>query len=220
MTIETAVRLSGFFFLFILILNFVMVRLGKKIEVGEYDADAKLEQISKDPSKFQASVVLALIEHLIIIALAITLFIAFRSYSLILGIVWTICRTGEGLIYSYSEINYWGLLNLARQYSVASSTEKQSLSENGRIILERHDAKFTLGMVFWSIGTLAYSILFVTYGAVPGIIGWLGIVTSVSSSIGYGIKLVKPDFNIFLAIGGLSAMLFEFIIGGWLLFFS
>lgn len=68
MTIEIAMRLSGFLFLLILVLNFAMVRLGRKIEVGDYDTDAKLQKISDEPNKFQISVVLALIEHIIIIA--------------------------------------------------------------------------------------------------------------------------------------------------------
>jgi hypothetical protein len=220
MSVEIAMRVAGFFFLLILVLNFVAVALGKKIEVDGYDSDAKLQKISEEPGKFQISVLVAMIEHLVIIALGILLFVAFRSYNLILGIVWTIFRAGEGLIYSYSEINYWSLLSLARQYAGAENSEKHMLSDTGHTILERHNAKFTLGMVFWAIGTLAYSILFIKYGVVPGIIGWLGIATSVSSGIGYGIKLLKPGFNILLAIGGLSAMLFELIIGAWLLFFS
>jgi hypothetical protein len=220
MSIEFAMRLAGLLFLLILVINFAMVRLGRKIEVDDYDSDAKLQMISEEPNKFQISVGLALIEHIIIIALGITLFFAFRSYNLILGIVWTIFRAGEGLIYSYSEINYWGLLNIARQFAGASGAEKTSLGDKGRLILDTHNDKFTLGMVFWSLGTLAYSVLFVTTGVLPQFIGWLGIITSVSSGIGYGMKLLKPGFNILLAIGGLSAMLFELILGVRLLFFS
>jgi hypothetical protein len=220
MTVEIAMRLSGFLFLFILVLNFAMVKLGKKMQVGEYDADARLQKISDDPNKFQISVVLALIEHFCIIALAFMLFIAFSPYSLILGIIWTIFRTGEGLIHIYNEIRYWGLLNVARQYAGAIGTEKNALSDSGRVILQRYDSRFAYAMILWSIGTLAYSILFVAYGVIPPIIGWLGIVTSISWCFGEGIKLIKPSFNILIAIGGLSAMLFEFIIGGWLLFFS
>ncbi|NIS67677.1 MAG: DUF4386 family protein [Proteobacteria bacterium] len=220
MAIEIAMRLSGFLFLFILVLNFVMVKLGKKMEVGDYDSDAKLKEISDDPKKFQISVVLALIEHISIIALAFMLFVAFNSYSLILGIIWTIFRTGEGLIHIDNEIKYWGLLNVARQYADASGAEINSLRDSGSVILQTYDSRFAYAMILWSIGTLAYSILFVTYGVIPTVIGWLGIATAISWAIGEGIKFIKPGFNILIAIGGLSAMLFEFIIGGWLLFFS
>lgn len=117
-------RLSGFLFLFIMVLNYAMVALGKKTEVGDYDTDAKLQQINNDPNKFYLSIVLSLIEHISIIALAITLFIVFSPINMMLAIVWTAFRTGEGLIFIYDETNYWGLLKLARQYSDTSGPEK------------------------------------------------------------------------------------------------
>ena len=72
-------------------------------------------------------------------------------------------------------------------------------------------------MICWSIGALAFSIVTVAYDVVPQIIGWLGIVASILVGFGTGIKLVKPKFE-FEVIGALFAMLFEAIIGGWLLF--
>ena len=42
MTIEIAMRLSGFLFLFILVLNIAMSAFGNKTEIGDYDSDAKL----------------------------------------------------------------------------------------------------------------------------------------------------------------------------------
>jgi hypothetical protein len=70
----------------------------------------------------------------------------------------------------------------------------------------------------FSIGTLAYSILFVTYEVVPAIIGWFGIVACIPYGLGNGIILVKPNFKVLLYIGGLLILLFEIVLGGWLLF--
>jgi hypothetical protein len=72
-------------------------------------------------------------------------------------------------------------------------------------------------MICWSIGTLAFSIILVTSEFAPQIIGWLGIISSILVGFGTAIKLVKPNFKGEI-IGGLSAILFEVIIGGWLLF--
>lgn len=217
------ITLSGFLFLFILVLNVLMAAFGNKIEIGDYDSDAKLQKINADPNKFQISIVLGLIEHVSVIILAIMLFIVFSSYNITLGIVWITFRTGEALIYIYNEINYSKLLNIARQYSVTSGAEKQSLSDLGRIILQTKHYRYTFAAISFSIGTLAYSILFVTYGVIPPIIGWLGIVASISFGFSSGIKLVKPNYKgliVLLAIGGLLVALFEAIIGGWLLFFG
>ena len=163
---------------------------------------------------------LALIEHGSVIALAIMLFIVFSPYNLVLGIVCIIFRIGEGLIQYINEPNYWGLLKIARQYSGTSGAEKNSLSDLAHSIFKTKDSRFKFAMICWSIGTLAFSIVLVTSEVVPQIIGWLGIVASILVGFGNGIKLVKPNFQDFTAIGGLTAILFEIIIGGWLLFSS
>ena len=161
---------------------------------------------------------LILMEHFNIIALATMLFIAFGSYSPILGIVWITFRIGEGLIQIYYKKNYWGLLNIARQYSGTSGAEKNALIDLGRSILKTKSSGFSFAQILFSIGTLAYSILFVTYGVVPVIIGWFGIGASIIYGFGNGIQLVKPSFKVLWNLGGLLIWLFEIILGGWLIF--
>jgi len=209
--------LSGFLFLFILVLNLVMGALGYLMEKDDYNPDANLKKINNDPKKFQISIILALIEHGSVIALTILLFIAFSPYNIILGIVLIICRTGEGLIQFYNEPSYWRLLKIAREYSGASDAEKNSLSEQARTIFKTKDYRFKYAMILWSIGTLAFSIVLVISEVVPQVIGWLGIITSILIGFGTGLKLVKPKVK-YTEIGALSAILFEIIIGGWLLF--
>jgi hypothetical protein len=215
MTNELAMHVSGFLFLFILATGIASRALGYKLD--DYDSEARLQQIIGDPRKFQISVGLLLIEHASIIALAIALFVAFGSYSVALGVVWVTFRTGEALVQFRSEIGYWGLLGLARQYADAGDAERKTLIESGRVILYTKNARFTLAMVLFGIGTLAYSILFVLYGVVPSIIGWFGIVVGVLDALGSGIRLAKPDFVVLAYLGGLLTLIFELIIGGWLL---
>jgi len=216
MSVETI--LSGFFFWFIITTNILSNKFGYKT-FGDMDSDAELQKISKDPTKFKVSIVLILIEHLSIISLAITLFIAFSSYNIILGIVWCISRTGEGLIQIYDKKNYWGLLNLAKKYSGAIDVEKDELIDSGRSIFKTKSTIFAFAQLLFSIGTLAYSIMFATSGVVPAIIGWFGIVASILYGLGNGIFLIKPDVKGVWNLGGLLILLFEIVLGGWLLFF-
>jgi hypothetical protein len=211
--------LSGFLFLFIMITNIASGRFGYET-VNEVDSDAKLQQINDDPKKFTISFILILIEHVSIIAVAVMLYIAFSPYNLILAVVWTIFRIGEGLIQIYDKINYWGLLKLASQYSGTSGAEKNALIDLGSSILKTKNSIFTFAQILFSIGTVAYSILFVTYGVVPEIIGWFGIVASIIYGFGNGIKLVKPNFKVLWNVGGLLILIFEIVLGGWLLFSS
>ena len=211
--------LSGFLFLFIIITLVVSGAFGYSV-VSDLDSDAKLQEINKDPKKFKIGTVLALIEHGSIITLALMLFLAFNSYSLILAVVWTISRITEGLIDFYNEKNYWGLLNIARQYSVSSGAEKESLSDLARGILKTKNSVLAFAQIFFSIGTLSYSILFVTSGVVPELIGWFGIVASILYGLGNGIIIVKPNKAMQIFRVGLLILIFEIILGGWLLFSS
>ena len=186
MTIE--IILSGFLFLFILVLQIVMAVFGYILEptTKHYESDAKLQKINDDPKRFKIGIVLALIEHISVITLPIMLFIAFSPYNIILGIIWTVFRITEGSIQVYIEKDYGGLLSIAREYSITSSTEKKSLFESYRSILQTKSYRFAFAMICWSIGTFAFSIVLVTYGVAPLYIAWLGIVACVIIGFGNG----------------------------------
>jgi len=188
-----------------------------------YESDAKLLKINNSPNRFKISVVVALIEHFSVIILPIMLFIAFSHYNIILGIIWIVFRIPEGSIQIYIEKDYWELLNISREYSVTSGTQKDSLFDSYRSILQTKSSRFAFAMICWSIGTLAFSIVLVTFGVAPLFIGWLGIIASILIGFSNGIKLAKPTikaYEILSSIAGLLSILFEVLIGGWLLFFS
>ena len=210
--------LAGFLFLFIIITLIIAERFGYSVISG-LDPDAKLEEINKDPKKFKIGTMLALLEHGTIIALAITLFLAFNSFNLTLAIIWTISRTTEGLIDVYNEKKYWGLLHIASQYSTNIGAEKQSLAGLSRGILITKNRILAFAQILFSIGTLSYSILFVTSEAVPvpALIGWFGIVASILYGFANALIVVKPNKPGKFFVVGLLILIFELVLGGWLL---
>ena len=211
--------LSGFFFLFIIVTNFASNYFGYKT-FGEWDSETQLQLISKDQMKFKLSVALIIMEHIGIISVAVSLFIAFNTYNVILGIVWCTSRIGEALIQIYDKKNYWGLLDLAIKYSDSNGVEKNKLVESGHSILKTKDSIFSFAQILFSIGTFSYSILFVTYEVVPAFIGWFGIVASILYGLGNLISRIKPKVVVLWSIGGLLILIFEIILGVWLLIFS
>ena len=210
--------LAGFLFLFIIITLVIAERFGYSV-TSDLNSETKLQEINKDPKKFKIGTVLALIEHGTIIALAITLFLAFNSYSITLAVIWTISRITEGFINVYNEKNYWGLLNIAKQYSVSSGVEKKSLNELGHSILKTRQSRIAFAQILFSIGTISYSLLFATSEAVtvPALIGWFGIVASIIYGFANGIILVKPNKAMKFFVVGLLILIFELILGGWLI---
>ena len=205
--------------MFIIITNIGSNVFGYKT-FGDVDVNAQLKKINNDQTKFKIGFGLILIEHLGIISLAVTLFIAFGSYNIILGIVWCISRIIEALIQIYDKKNYWKLLDIAIKYSSTSGTENDALTDLSSSILKTKDSIFVIAQLFFSIGTFSYSILFVIYGIVPLFIGWFGIVASILYGFGNGINIIKSNIKGLWNLGGLLILLFEIVLGGWLLFFG
>jgi hypothetical protein len=195
-----------------------MASFGYKMEKEDYDPEADLKKISNTSKKFKTGIALSLIEHGSVIALTILLFIAFSSINPTLGIILLIFRTAEGLIQFINEPNYWKLLNIAKQYS--TSSEKDSLSNLAKNIFKTKDQRFKIAMICWSIGTLAFSIVLVISEVIPEIIGYLGIIASILVGLTAAVKLARPSSKDLTAIGGLTAILFEVIIGIALLYYS
>ena len=209
-------RSVGFLFLLILALGITSRALGYKLD--DYDADAKLQHINEAPGKFKIGLALQMIEHAVIIALAVSLFVQYGSYNGVLGPVWLTFRTGEALVHFAGERDYWGLRRLAQQYSVADEAERTALGESGRVILLSKNTRFTQAMVLFGIGTLAYSIVFLAHDLVPSNLARLGIVVGALDVVGSGIRLARPTFVALAYLGGLLTLIFEVLIGGWLLF--
>ena len=187
--------LSGFLYLLILVLQIVMAAFGYILEPTpkHYESDYKLQSFNNEPKKFKLGVGVALIEHFCVITLAILLFFVISPYSILPGIVCIIFRVAEGAIQVYNEKGYWGLLNIAGRYSVASGAEKEALMNSYRNILKTKSYRFSLAMICWSVGTLAFSIVIVIYGLALPFIGWLGIVASLLIGFANVMVLVKPD---------------------------
>lgn len=215
--------LAGFFFLFIIVTLTASSQLGNKIAFGasDFDPDVKLQGIIDDPKRFRMSVYLAFVEHGSIIALAIALFAAFSSYSLILGFVWVISRTVEGLMNFNSQKNYWGLLAIAGQYSGTSGAEKEAVSDSCREIVETKRYRLSQAQILFTIGTLSYSIVFIISGIeVLSIIGWFGIVAGLLYGIGNAIIVAKLKTQVLAQLGGLLIFIFEAVLGVWLIYYS
>ena len=202
MTIEIAKTLSGLLFWLIIITNIASSRFGYQT-FGDLNSEADLQKINNNPKEFKMGFVLILVEHICIILLAIMLFIAFGQYSLILGMIWLVCRVGEGLIQIINKKNYWRLLAVARRFSDASEAERNALVDLRLHILKSKYANFIFAQILFALGTLAYSILFVTYGVVPAVIGWLGIVAAILYGLGNMMTRLKPGFRALWNVSGL-----------------
>jgi len=209
-------KLCGFLYFFILVTNAASVALGNRND--ETNSASKLPTISENPGQYRMSVIIAIISHLGIVAITGMLFLAFSSYNRQLALIGSVFRLGEALVLIYNEVSVLRLLDLAKEYALTDSN-KESLRLLGDQILQTKNTRFDLGLLFLSIGALAYCISFVQSGAVPSMISWLGLAAGIISAIGILVKFAS-GFGTVAVIGMLSMIVFEVVFGGWLLIFS
>jgi hypothetical protein len=214
------IEISGFLFLLIIvILLLASTRYGYEV-FSELNPEAQIQKISENPGKFRTSTGLVVAEHFAIVTLAVTLFIAFGPYNIILGVVWLVSRGTEGLIQIYNKKNYWNLISIADQYSRKTGAEKETLIDSALNILKSKNSTFSIAQILFSIGTLAYSILFAFYAVIPIFIGWFGIVSSIIYGLGNVVARIMPDSKGLWNVGGLLIWILELVLGSWLLFSS
>lgn len=208
-----ATQLSGFWFLLVIITNLAADQFGY-VTFGQVDVTAKLKEIGSDTIKFKIGFTLIVIEHTTIVALAWTLFAAYRPESLILAAIWAISRSTESLMQIYNKRKYWRL-GVLSQLELSEKNIHEATT-----IFESKDDNFFQAQIFFSLGTLSYCILFVISGLVPAVIAWFGIIAVIPYGIGNVMSVLKLKFKGVWSLGGLLILLFELILGIWLLFFS
>jgi len=209
-------KLCGFLYIYILITNAASVGLGNR--TGETDSASMLPTISENPGRYRMGIIVAIASHLGIVVITGTLFLAFSPLNRQLALIGSVSRLGEALAMIYGEVTVLKLIDLAREYALASSN-KESLRLLGDQILRTKNTWVDLGLLLLSIGAIAYCVSFVQSGAVPSMIAWLGLMAGIISAIGILIKFAT-GFGALGVIGMVLMMAFEVTFGGWLIFYS
>ena len=164
--------------------------------------------------KFRISIVLDLISHVSIIALAGALYLAFSSYNQSLASIGTLWRVAEGTIIAISEICGLIFLALSHQYVYAKGTELVALESLGRVLILAEDWGLKIALIFLGVGSLLYAIIFLTSESVPRALGWWGVIASVLAVGGILLSLINPKVKM---IGILFMIPYEVVLGFWLL---
>lgn len=217
MTVDVASTMAGLLFWLIIVANLASNQFGYQT-FGDLESEAILHEIDEDPRKFRIGFALIIIEHLCIILLAAMLFVAFNHLNLAFAVVWLVSRGSEGVIQIVEKRAYWRLLEVARQFSGAKGDERSELADLRVDILRSKRANFLFAQVLFAVGTLSYALLFAIEGVVPPLLAWFGVSAAILYGFGSGLTIRNPDFRTVWNVGGLCILIFEAILGGWLLF--
>lgn len=206
-------QLCGFLFLFILLTSVLSQFLaGPAPDSG--NVSVTLSNVATNSQKFRISVVIDLISHVSIIALAALLFIAFSPFNQSLALVGTLFRVAEGTIIALSEASNFVLLDMSQKSSSAAGPQAVALESMGRVVIALGEWGYKIGLAFLVLGSLMYAILFVTSGAVPLALGWFGVIASILAAVGIFLNLINPNMSM---VSFLALIPYEIVLGFWLL---
>ena len=215
-------RTCGFLFLFVLLTSAVSGGLWAT-PLEPADTAGVLTAIADGVNQFRSSIVIDLISHVCIIALAGALFLSFSSFSKSLALIGTLWRVVEGVILAINEIVNSVLLVVAQEFVSATGTEAVALETLGRTLLVTEQWSYGIGMAFFALGSLLFGILFVVKKAVPIALAWLGVIASLLAVAETWLGLALPTLlfgastNPLLILLFLPIMIYEVLLGIWLL---
>ncbi len=207
-------QLCGFLFLFILFTS-ILSKVTAGTPLDPDNVSESFQNTLGTSMKFRISIILDLISHVSIIALAGALYLAFSKYNQPLAFIGTLWRVAEGTIIAFSEISGLIFLAVAQQYVSTLGSDKFALESLGRVLILAEDWGLKIGLIFLGIGSLFYAILFVTSGTVPQVLGWWGIISSALAVGGILLSLINPNIKM---VGILFMIPYEIVLGIWLLF--
>ena len=206
-------QLCGFLFLFVLLTS-VLSKFMAGAPLDPEDVPNTLGAVAEGGRRFQLGIVLDLVSHVSVVALAGALYLAFSPHNRSLALLGTLWRVAEGTIIAFNELNNIVLLAVAQQFVSATGAEAVALETMGRTLITGGRLGLQDWLAFFALGSLLYGILFVSSGAVPRALGWWGVVASLLAAAAVWLNLINPNLRM---ISFLAIIPYEIVLGVWLL---
>ena len=217
MTRTTSARVAGFTYLFYAAIGICSDVLMRQARGVGGDA-AQLASIGQHATNVRLTIVITLLECLSALVLAVTLYAITRGVDHELAMLGLVCRVAEGVLGSINNIPaYLGLLWLARS-GVGTGGPDIPTTNALRAFLLMPGTSVPLGAMFFAVGSLIFSYLFLRGRMVPVAIAWLGVFASGLLVAVLPLELAGfstgPLTGYFL---WLPALVFQIVLALWLL---
>jgi hypothetical protein len=209
----TTAQLCGFLFLFILITSALSQALATS-SLDPADVPGSLNDVAENDKKFRLGIVIDLISHISIVALAAMLYLVFSPFNQTLALIGTLLRVAEGAILALNEISNLVFLEVSQKFVSATGAQAIALESMGRMLISTERSGMKIGLLFLLLGMLMYSILFVSSGAIPLVLGWSGVIACILAVVGVMLTLINPNISM---VSFAPYILYEVVLGFWLL---
>lgn len=214
MTRTTNARIAGFTYLFYAAIGICSEALMHRARGGLSGA-AQLAHLGEHATDVRVTILIAVLESLSAIVLAVTLYGITRDEDHELAMLGLTCRVAEGVLGSISIPTYAGLLWLA---TTGASAGPASTTDALRAFLLLPVPSVPTGAVFYAVGNGIFSFLLLRGRMVPVAIAGLGVFAS--GLLAVTLPLQLAGFSTGPLTGyyqWLPALVFQIVLALWLL---
>jgi hypothetical protein len=213
MTPARNARIAGFTFLLYIVAGIAGMILYSRA-TGGVEVAARLTSIAQHLLQMRMTILLGLLQAACALVLAVTLYAITRDEDPELAMLALAFRFGEGLLAAIPIRTSLGLLWLATATGT-KAPDAATLQVLGTYFLTGPNSN--IGAIFFAIGSLLFSYLFMRGRIIPVLLAWLGLVASALLVVGLPLQLAGFVSGSVASILWIPMAAFEVPLGFWLL---
>jgi hypothetical protein len=210
------IRLLGAVFLLVFLASIISNALLDSA-TGAGSISEMLGSIPNHLTLMRVSILIELVTSLGIVALAALLFVMFGARYRIIATVALGWWLAEGITLGLSKLGAYTLIPLSQSFIEAGSPASSFYQELGDFFYYGLDRQaWSLHMLFFSLGGILWCYLFYKSKAIPRWLSIWGVAALCLVTINVIWSLYDPGVGVIIYLG-LPYMVFEFLIGPWLM---
>jgi hypothetical protein len=212
----STLRLLGAAQLLVFAASMVSERLLASV-VGSGPIASILVNVSKHLTRVRISNLVALLNSLAIVLLAVMFYVVFYKQYRIIALVALVCFVAEAIILAVSKIGAYGLIPLSQDFIEAGAPEPSYFQTLGNFLYHGLDRlEYDLHMLFFCLGGILWYYLLYSSRLVPRPLGIWGLVAICLLSIPVLLMLYRRGPTPLMVLG-LPYAPFELVLGIWLI---
>ena len=212
----SAIRLLGAAQLVVFVASMVSERLLASV-VGSDPIASILLNISKNPTRMRISNLVALLNSLAIIVLAVMFYIVFYKQYRIIALVALVCFVAEAIVLAVGKTGAYGLIPLSQEFVEAGAPEPSYFQTLADFLYHGLDRLgYDIHMLFFCLGGILWYTLLYSSRLVPRPLALWGLVAVCLLTIPVLLMLYRRGSTPWMVLG-LPYAPFELVLGLWLI---
>jgi hypothetical protein len=210
------IRLLGAAQLTVFVASMLSERLLASV-VGSGSMSDILVNVSKSLTRMRISNLVALLNSLAIVVLAVLFYIAFSKQYKTIALVALVCFVAEAITLAVSKIGTFALIPLSQEFVEAAAPEPSHFQALGDFLYHGVDrVGYDIHMLFFCLGGILWYYLLYSSRCIPRALSVWGLAAVGLLSIPVLLVLYNREFTRVLILG-LPYAPFELVLGAWLI---